>query len=122
MRTIYRNNKVKQQFSDEHASRWKYPAEVVKWLFKINGLLNTAESFRDIAAFSPLHLERLKGKLKNRRKPTGEWSIRLGPRTGYRAILIPCDNQGQELTDGDVLAVAASITTVKVTEVTNHYE
>ena len=36
--------------------------------------------------------------------------------------MIPCDNDGIEITEGDILARCKTIKIVKVTEVSNHYE
>lgn len=36
--------------------------------------------------------------------------------------MIPCDNEGQEITEGDILFQCKIIKIVKVTEVSNHYE
>lgn len=74
-----------------------------------------AESLMDIANYPPFHFEHLKGDRKD------EWSIRLG-NTGYRVTMIPCDNDGNEIVKGDILAKCKMIKIVKVTEVSNHYE
>lgn len=37
-------------------------------------------------------------------------------------IMIPCNNDGNEITKGDILAQCKMIKIVKVTEVSNHYE
>lgn len=74
-----------------------------------------AESLMDVANYPPFHFEHLKGDRKD------EWSIRLG-NTGYRVTMIPCDNDGNEIVEGDILAQCKMIKIVKVTEVSNHYE
>lgn len=74
-----------------------------------------AESLMDVANYPPFHFEHLKGDTKD------EWSIRLG-NTGYRVTMIPCDNDGNEIVEGDILAQCKMIKIVKVTEVSNHYE
>ena len=76
-----------------------------------NFILN-AESLMDVANYPPFHFEHLKGDRKD------EWSIRLG-NTGYRVTMIPCDNDGNEITEGDILAQCKMIKIVKVTEVSN---
>ena len=86
---------------------------VTKMVIK-NFILN-AESLMDVANYPPFHFEHLKGDRKD------EWSIRLG-NTGYRVTMIPCDNDGNEITEGDILAQCKMIKIVKVTEVSNHYE
>ena len=61
----------------------------------------------------------LHNRLKGNRKD--EWSIRLG-NTGYRVTMIPCDDNRNEIVDGDIMAQCKMIKIVKVTEVSNHYE
>lgn len=51
----------------------------------------------------------------------GEWSIYLG-NTGYRVTMIPCDNNGVEILDGDIMAKCKIIKIICITEVSNHYE
>lgn len=68
-----------------------------------------------MASYVPYRLERLVGDRRN------EWSIRVG-NTGYRVTMIPCDDEENEITEGDILKKAKFIKIVKVTEVSNHYE
>ena len=79
-----------------------------------NYIIN-ASSLMDVASYTPFHFEHLKGDRKD------EWSIRLG-NTGYRVTMIPCDDNGCEIVEGDILAQCRMIKIVKVTEVSNHYE
>jgi plasmid maintenance system killer protein len=74
-----------------------------------------ADSLMDVANYLPFHFERLRGDRKD------EWSIRLG-NTGYRVTMIPCDENENEILEGDILANCKMIKIVKVTEVSNHYE
>ena len=48
-------------------------------------------------------------------------SIRLG-NTGYRVTLIPCDEKGILLIDGDILARCKTIKIIMITEASNSYE
>ena len=122
MKIIYKNRKIEKQFSVLFKSGWKYPTKVSIALEAANLLISNATSFRDIATYSPFHLEILEGKLKNRKHNTGEWSIQIGANTGFRTILIPCDDEECEIVGGDILAKATDIHVVKITEVMNHYE
>ena len=79
-----------------------------------NYMIN-ADSLMDVANYLPFHFERLRGDRKD------EWSIRLG-NTGYRVTMIPCDENENEILEGDILANCKIIKIVKVTEVSNHYE
>ena len=121
MQIIYQSRRAEKQFSPECKDAWKYSdadAERIEatYLFIVN-----AESLQDLRLFPPLHLEIMKGRLKNRKRWTGEWSIRVVG-TSYRGIFIPCDDEGMGLTDGDVLKSAATIKVLLVTEVMKHYE
>lgn len=111
----YKSETVKKQFCSEYKRLWRYPDQVKKKLEAAENFIRNAESLLDIANYLPFHFERLKGKRKD------EWSIRLG-HTGYRVTLIPCDKDGNEIVEGDILAQCRYIKIVKVTEVSNHYE
>ncbi|MBQ0059944.1 MAG: hypothetical protein KBS83_08370 [Lachnospiraceae bacterium] len=74
-----------------------------------------ATSLQDIVNYPPFHFHPLKGDRK------GEWSIYLG-KTGYRVAMIPCDGDGNEIIEGDIIAWCKSIKVICVTEVSNHYE
>ena len=86
-----------------------------KGLEAAENYIDNANSLLDIANYPPFHFERLKGNRKN------EWSIRLG-NTGYRVTMIPCDDDENEIIEGDIMAQCKVIKIVKVTEVSNHYE
>ena len=86
-----------------------------KKLLSAENFIINADSLMDIAKYPPFHFEHLKGDRKD------EWSIRLG-NTGYRVTMVPCDNDGNEIIGGDILAQCIMIKIVKVTEVSNHYE
>lgn len=69
----------------------------------------------DIANYPPFHFHKLHGNREC------EWSIYLG-NTGYRVTMIPCDDTGSEITDGDIIAKCKMIKIICITEVSNHYE
>ena len=114
MTIIYKNKKVEKDFNSKYKKLWKYPSEVKRKLEAIENLIENFNSFKDLANYPTLHLERLKGNRKN------EWSIRVG-NTGYRITLIPCDDEQNELIDGDILNRCEFIKIVKITEVSKHY-
>ena len=115
MEILYKNKAVEEQFSSKYKSKWRYPELVKTKLQAAENAFNQATSLRDIASFPPFHFHPLGGKRK------GEWSIYLG-HTGYRVALIPCDDAGNTITTGDVIAQCKKIKVVLVTEVSNHYE
>lgn len=115
MEIKYKNETAKKQFCSKHKKTWRYPEQVKKKLEAAENFIISADSLMDIASYVPFHFEHLKGNRKS------EWSIRLG-NTGYRVTMIPCDDNGVEIVDGDILAECKSIKVVEVTEVSNHYE
>lgn len=112
---IYKSKKAEKQFSSKYKKTWRYPEQVKKKLISAENYILSSDSLMDIVNYVPFHFEHLKGNRKD------EWSIRLG-RTGYRVTMIPCDDEGHEIIDGDILAQCKIIKIVKVTEVSNHYE
>lgn len=115
MKILYKNETAKKQFSSEYKKTWRYPEQVKKKLEAAENFILNSSSLLDIANYPPFHFERLKGNRKY------EWSIRLG-NTGYRVTMIPCDDEENEITAGDIMAQCKMIKIVKVTEVSNHYE
>ena len=115
MQILYKNATAKKQFCSKYKKKWRYPEQVKKKLESAENFIHNAESLMDVASYPRFHFERLKGDRKD------GWSIRLG-NTGYRVTMFPCDNDGNEITEGDVLAQCRMIKIVKVTEVSNHYE
>lgn len=111
----YKNDTVKKQFCSDYKKKWRYPDQVKKKLESAENFILNADSLMDIANYPPFRFEHLKG---NRKK---EWSIRLG-NTGYRVTMIPCDHQGKEIIEGDIISLCKMIIIIKVTEVSNHYE
>ena len=115
MQIIYKNTSAEKQFSAKYKKKWRYPEQVKRKLEAAENYIINASSLMDVASYTPFHFEHLKGDRKD------EWSIRLG-NTGYRVTMIPCDDNGCEIVEGDILAQCRMIKIVKVTEVSNHYE
>ena len=115
MNIIYKNETAKKQFCSEYKKNWRYPSRVKLKLEAIENYILNAETLIDIINYPPFRFEKLKGKRKN------EWSIRVG-NTGYRVTLIPCDDNGSEFVEGDIISRCKTIKIVKITEVSNHYE
>lgn len=115
MNILYKNKFAEKQFCSRYKKKWKYPEQVKKKLEAAENYMINADSLMDVANYLPFHFERLRGDRKD------EWSIRLG-NTGYRVTMIPCDENENEILEGDILANCKMIKIVKVTEVSNHYE
>jgi plasmid maintenance system killer protein len=112
---LYKNKFAEKQFCSRYKKKWKYPEQVRKKLEAAENYMINADSLMDITNYLPFHFERLRGDRKD------GWSIRLG-NTGYRVTMIPCDENENEIQEGDILANCKMIKIVKVTEVSNHYE
>ena len=115
MNILYKNKLAEKQFCARYKKKWKYPEQVRKKLEAAENYMINADSLMDVANYLPFHFERLRGDRKD------EWRIRLG-NTGYRVTMIPCDENENEILEGDILANCKMIKIVKVTEVSNHYE
>ena len=115
MNILFKNKFAEKQFCSRYKKKWKYPEQVRKKLEAAENYMINADSLMDVANYLPFHFERLRGDRKD------EWSIRLG-NTGYRVTMIPCDENENEILEGDILANCKMIKIVKVTEVSNHYE
>ena len=115
MLILYKNKKAMKQFSSQFRKEWRYPEQVKKKLIAAENYIESFDSLSDIANYVPFHLERLKGNRKD------EWSIRLG-NTGYRVTIVPCDDDGNMLIDGDIISKCKCIKIIMITEVSNHYE
>lgn len=115
MKILFKNITVEKSFSSKYKKKWRYPEQVKKRLVSTENYILQAPSLKDIANYPPFHFHQLKGNRK------GEWSIYLG-NTGYRVTMIPCDDEGNEIKQGDIIAQCHTIRIVLVTEVSNHYE
>ena len=115
MEILFYNKTAEQQFSSRYKNKWRYPELVKTKLQAAENIIIVASSLLDIANYRPFHFHPLKGDRQ------GEWSIYLG-KTGYRVSLIPCDDNGNTITSGDIIAQCKKIKVVMVTEVSNHYE
>ena len=115
VKILFKNKNTEKQFSSKYKKNWRYPEMVKTKLESVENFILRAGSLMDIANFPPFHFERLKGTRKN------EWSIRVG-NTGYRVTMIPCNDDEEEIVEGDILAKCRIIKIVKITEVSNHYE
>lgn len=115
MEILYKNKTAEQQFSSKYKNKWRYPEQVKTKLLEVENAFKSATSLQDIVCFPPYHFHQLKGDRKH------EWSIYVG-NTGYRIVLIPCDDNGNTITGGDIIAKCKMIKVVLVTEVSNHYE
>ena len=114
MQINYINKKVKERFSPEFSNKWDYPDNIKEKMLALENAMVEAENLYDISCLPQYRFHRLEGKRKD------EWSLSVGRK--YRVTLIPCDEQGKYIKEGDILAKCKNITIVEITEVSNHYE
>lgn len=115
MNIVFKNRKIEKQFCYQYRKSWKYPQQVQLKLKMTEDYIRSASSLLDIANYTPFHFHQLKGDRK------GEWSIYLG-NTGYRVVLVPCDDNEKKILEGDIMSKCKSIKVVQIMEVSNHYE
>ena len=104
MKILYKNAAAERQFSSKYKSKWRYPEQVKKKLLVAENYISDSDSLKDIVSYSPFRFEHLRGN------------------TGYRVTMIPCDDKGNEIVEGDIITQCKSIKIIKITEVSNHYE
>ena len=116
MKVLFRNKEAEKQYSPKYSKKWKYPKDVKEKLLAAGGVIKAATSLKDIMNYRPFHFHRLLGKRH------GEWGIDLGRKTGFRIIVIPCNDDNSPILEGDILAQCKAIKVLEIMEVTNHYE
>ena len=77
--------------------------------------IRNAESLYDVVIYLPFHFHSLQGP------NLGEYSLYVG-NTGYRVVLIPCDEVGKCVQIKDIVFESKGIYTVKIMGVSKHYE
>ena len=114
MKITYVNKTARESFDPSFQKKWKYPQKVKEKLLSVENFIRQASSLQDVVCYLPFHFHPLKGDRK------GEWAINVG-KTGYRVTCIPCNQNGQEILNGDIIRECSSIKIIMVTEVSNHY-
>lgn len=115
MKIIYNSKNTEKNFSSKYRKKWKYPQAVEKKLMATENFINSANTLQDIVLYKPFRFHKLEGRRKQ------EWSIYLG-NTGYRVTMISCDENENEIIDGDIIEQCKNIKIIEITEVSNHYE
>ena len=68
MNVIFKNERVKEKYSVAFIGKWRYYSSKEKEaLAALNVLVDNAQSLQNLRTMPPLHLERLEGKIKNRK-------------------------------------------------------
>ena len=116
MQILYKNKAVEKQFSSKYKKKWKYSELVAQKLEATENFIQNAHTLYDVVVHLPFRFHALKGDRKH------EWSIYIGAKTGYRVTMVPCDDDGNEIVEGDIIAMCKIIKIVEITEVSKHYE
>ena len=78
--------------------------------------MESADNLRDIYDMRMYHLHSLSGDRE------GQYALDLGRQLGYRLIIKPLDEQGNERKDKDLNVLYNTTKIVLVWEVSKHYE
>lgn len=112
----YRDKTVKKVCTDIKKAQKIYNKIVAEKLHSLINLLENAETLHDINAMQIYNLHPLHGDRK------GQYALDIGRRLGYRLIIIPLDENGNEFERKDVNIIYKATKVVLAWEVTKHYE
>lgn len=112
----YHNSKVKKLCQDYKKAKKELNVEVAEKLHSLIGVLESADNLWDINQMRIYNLHPLHGDRE------GQYALDLGRRLGFRLVIIPLDENGNELDEKDINIVYRATKIVIAWEVTNHYE
>lgn len=113
----YKDSKVRERCTNYKLAKKDYNIKVAEALHSTINFIENAETLMDIKNFPPFNLHPL------HRDRVGTFAIDLGGRkTGYRLIIRPLDDEGNEWKKSDVNAIYKATKIMIILEVTNHYE
>jgi proteic killer suppression protein len=93
------------------------PSNVAEGLHSLINLIENADNLKDILEMKQYHMHPLQGKRGN------QYALDIaGRRSGYRLIIVPLDDNGNEWKEKDINIVYKSTKVIIAWEVTNHYE
>ena len=90
MEIQYRNQKLHELCHDYRKAQKELGKQAAEKLFALINLLENSECLHDIDAMRIYHLHPLSGDRK------GEFALDLGRKLGYRLIVIPLEDNGEE--------------------------
>lgn len=102
--------------TDFNNAKKKYNVRVAEKLHALINLMKSAETLHDIHSMRIYNLHPLQG---NRQ---GQYALDLGRKLGYRLIIIPLDDEGNEWKEKDINIMCKATKIVWISEVSNHYE
>ena len=113
----YKDNKVKKLCTNLKYAKKDLPAHIAEKLHALINFIENADNLKDIDQYQIYYLHPLKGKR------IGQFALDIaGRRAGYRLIIIPLDENGNEWKETDINIIYRSTRVIIVWEVSNHYE
>ena len=91
----YHNSKVKKLCQDYKKAKIELNVEVAEKLHSLIGVLESADNLWDINQMRIYNLHPLQGDRE------GQYALDLGRRLGFRLVIIPLDENGNELEKKD---------------------
>lgn len=112
---IFKNKKIEKICKNFKKAQKEYGKNVAEKLYSLINLLEAIETLKDISFMRTYNFHSLTGKRK------GEYALDLGRKLGYRLIIIPLDENGNQWNTNDI-NIINSTKIIIVMEVSNHYE
>ena len=112
----YSGKKAEKTCRDFKQAKKEMDLKVAEKLHAAINLLESIPTLNDINQMRTYNLHPLQGKRQ------GQYAMDLGRRSGYRLIIIPLDEDGNEWNKDELDAIYKSTKIILVWEVSNHYE
>ena len=119
MKIKYHNKKVEKQCTDYKTAAKVFDSKTAEKLQALINLIENAVNLRDIAFMPHLHFHQLQGK----RKKSNQYAMDIdGRKSSYRLIVIPLDENGNEIVNDGTQAFYDCTNILLIMEVSKHYE
>lgn len=120
MNIEYHNKTVKKQCIEFKTAKKYFGDKIAEKLHSTINIIERATNLRDISAMPTFHFHPLLGNSKNSSK---KYAIDIGGRkSGYRLIMVPLDDNRNEVKDNGKGSLYDCTTVLLILEVSNHYE
>lgn len=112
----YKTSQVEKVCKDFKFAKKKLNERVATKLHAMINLLENVDNLNEVNMMRIYNLHHLEGKRK------GQYALDLGRSLGYRLVLTPLDENGEQYKEDDVNILYSSTKIILVWEVSNHYE
>lgn len=120
MNIEYHNKTVKRQCIDLKTAKKNFGDKIAVKLHSAINFLQSANNLCDISSMPMYHFHSLSGNSKNSSR---KYAIDIGGRrSGYRLIMVPLDDNKNEVKDNGEGSLYDCTTILLILEVSNHYE